>query len=296
MKILLTGSSGLLGTTVLQEATRFGEEHNIEFEFVGLDARESTFASSIEFHKGSFTDRTLIERILPGCDAVIHTAAYHGGFLKDHTPTEFVEVNAGGLTTLLEACVKHNVKRFVFSSTMEILVGRDWTASGMQRLAEDCPPRPNSIYSQSKLQCETLGQYYAAQKGIEFLALRYQNIDPPNSSPLGLLARGGTAADTARANLFAVIAKDISYEMMLIGPETPFINLDMVKAQSDPESVLEKYWPGASKVLLEKDLKLSPNYFWPAVNIDHARRVLGWEPEVTFDGWLRQQGWERNSQ
>ena len=292
MKVLLTGCSGLLGTAVLNEAARFGQEHNIDFEFVGLDIRESTFASSaFENHVGNFTDAALIEKILPGCDAVIHTAAYHGGFLKDHTPTEFVEVNAGGLATMLEACVKYDVKRFVFSSTMEILVGRDWAASGMQRLDESCPPRPQTIYSQSKLQCESLGEYYAAQMGIEFLALRYQNIDVPGASPLGLLARGVTAADAARANLLGLIARDVSYEMMLIGPETPLQNSDMVKAQSNPESVIEKYWPGAAKVLLEQNLKLSPNHFWPAVKIDHARRVLGWQPEQTFKKWLREQGW-----
>lgn len=293
MKILLTGSSGLLGGAVLQEAPRFGREHNIDFQFVGLDMRESTFnASNFENHIGSFTDARLIEKILPGCDTVIHTAAYHGGFLKDHTPTEFVEVNAGGLTTLLEACVKHGVRRFVFSSTMEILVGRDWAASGMQRLDESCPPRCDSIYSQSKLQCESLGQYYGARKGIEFIALRYQNIDPPNSSPLGLLARGVTAADTARANLLATIVENVSYEMMLIGPSSPITNQDIVKAQTDPEAVLEKYWPGALKVLSEQNLKLSPNYFWPVVNIDHARRVLGWQPQQTFEKWLCEHGWE----
>jgi len=292
MKILLTGSSGLLGTAVLNEAARFGQEHDIDFEFVGLDIRESTFASStFENHVGNFTDAALIEKILPGCDAVIHTAAYHNGQMKDHTPTEFVEVNAGGLTTLLETCVKHGVKRFVFSSTMEILVGRDWVASGMQRLDESCPPRPQTIYSQSKLQCESLGQYYVAQMGIEFLALRYQNIDPPNASPLGLLARGVTAADAARANLLATTVKNISYEMMLIGPATPLQNSDMVKAQSNPESVLERYWPGATKVLLEEGLNLKPDDFWPAVNIDHARRVLSWEPEQTFERWLREHGW-----
>mgnify|MGYP001041612261 CR=1 FL=1 len=293
MKILLTGSSGLLGTAVLNQAQRFGQQHNIDFEFVGLDVQESTFsASNFENHVGSFTDAALMEKILPGCDAVIHTAAYHGRFLKDHTPTEFVEVNVGGLATMLEACVKHHVKRFVFSSTMEVLVGRDWAASGMQRLDESCPPRCDSIYSQSKLQCESLGQYYAARKGIEFLALRYQNIDASNASPLGLLARGVTDADTARANLLAAIVPDISYDVFVIGPATPLTNQDMLKAQNAPQEVLEKYWPGASKVLSEYNMELSPNHFWPAVSIDHARRVLGWQPEQTFEIWLRKQGWK----
>lgn len=292
MRILLTGSSGLLGSAILNEAARLGQEHQINFEFVGLDIRESTSAHpSLENHIGNFTDAALIEKLLPGCDAVIHTAAYHGGFLKDHTPNEFVDVNVGGQTTLLEACVAHDVRRFVYSSTMEVLVGNDWTASGMQRLDETCPPRCDTIYSQSKLMGESLGQYYAERKGIEFLTLRYQNLERSGYSPLSLLARGVTAEDAARANLLAAIVPDISYELMLIGPATPFINFDMVQAQSDPAAVVEKYWPGAMKVLLEKNLSLTSNRFWCAVRIDRARRVLGWQPETTFEGWLKEQGW-----
>jgi UDP-glucose 4-epimerase len=289
MKILLTGSSGLLGKAILEQAERLGREHNVAFEFIGLDMRKSTFDAPLqEFHQGSFTDAALIEKILPGCDAVIHTAAYHGGFLKTHTPTEFVEVNAGGQTTLLEACVKHGVRRFVFSSTMEILVGRKWTASGIQRLDESCPPRCDSIYSLSKLQCELLGQYYAAQKDIEFLALRYQDLDPSDAPPLRLLARGVDVADAARANLLGAIVEDVSYEMMLIGPASPLTNQDMLAAQNAPQDVIEKYWPGAMKVLLDQNLSPQPNHFWPAVSIDRARCVLGWQPERTFDAVLRE--------
>lgn len=295
MKILLTGCSGLLGNAVLNAALPLGKEQNTTFEFVGLDVCKSTFTPPLlEFHQGSYADAALLDRILPGCDAVIHTAAYHGRCLTTYTPTEFVEVNVGGLATMLEACIKHNVRRFVFSSTMEILIGSGWEASGMQRVNETCPPRPNTIYPQSKLLCESLGQYYAAEKGIEFLALRYQNIDPPNSSPLGLLARSVTANDAARANLLASIVEDVSYDMMLIGPSTPFTNRDIVEAQNTPAVVIEKYWPSAMEILLTNNLSPRPHDFWPAVSVDHARRVLGWVPEQTFEGWLHTQGWRKH--
>jgi nucleoside-diphosphate-sugar epimerase len=292
MKILLTGSSGRLGMAILKESARFGQEKNIAFEFVEMDVSESTFTPpSSQFHQGSFADAALMEKVLPGCDAVIHTAAYHGRFLKSRTPTEFVEMNAGGLATMLEACVKYGVRRFVFSSTMEILIGRDWAASGMARLDESYPPRCDSIYSLSKLQCELLGEYYAARKGIEFIALRYQNLASSEASPLGLLARDVQLTDAARANLLAATVKDVSYEMMLIGPATPLNNQDIVAAQSAPQQVIEKYWPGAMKVLLDQNLSPQPGNFWPPLNIDRARRVLGWRPEHTFENWLRGQGW-----
>ena len=64
-----------------------------------------------------------------GCDAVIHTAALHGGNRETHTPRQFTEVNVLGLQGMLELAVKLGVRRFVFSSTMEVVIGRTWDSS-----------------------------------------------------------------------------------------------------------------------------------------------------------------------
>lgn len=294
MKILLTGVSGLLGQAILQAAPDFANKHSLSLEFIGIDIRKPAIVTpNLDFRLGSYTDPALVEELIPQCDAVIHTASLHGNCLTTHTPTEFIEENIGGLTTMLESCVKHDLRRFVFSSTMEILVGRDWYASGMQRLDEASPPRCDSIYSQSKLQGEQLGAYYARKFGIEFFALRYMNIEPPGYHPLQLLGRGNPASDVALANLHAVIAAPIEFEVLLVAPETPLTNQDIVRAQSDPKAVLESYWPGANAILEQNGLKNGPLFFANPININKTKRVLKWQPATTFESWLISQGWKR---
>jgi UDP-glucose 4-epimerase len=294
MKILLTGASGLLGQAIVQAAPGFAKKHSLSLEFIGIDIREpAANTPNLEFHHGSYTDQALLEQLIPQCDAVVHTAALHGGCLKTHTPTEFIAENVGGLCTLLETCIKHQLRRVVFSSTMEILVGRDWYASGMQRLDEASPPRCDSIYSQSKLQGEHLGAYCARKFDIEFFALRYMNIEPPGYHPLQLLGRGNSASDVALANLHAVIAPPIEFEVLLVAPETPLTNQDIVRAQSDPQAVLEGYWPGATAILEQNGLKIGPLFFANPININKTKRILKWQPTTTFETWLISQGWKR---
>ncbi|MEW6357693.1 MAG: NAD(P)-dependent oxidoreductase [Planctomycetota bacterium] len=149
-RILLTGALGCLGSAVRQVA---GSDH----ELVCMDIGPSDDPS---VRQGDFTDAARMRDLLAGCDAVIHTASLHGGHRLTHTPTQFAEANVGGLVTMLDLCRELGVRRFVFSSTIEILVGRDWTASGMAVLDEGAAPRPDWIYPLTKLLGEQVGLYY----------------------------------------------------------------------------------------------------------------------------------------
>ena len=162
-KILLTGAAGCLGTAVRELA---GE--TVDLICVDVDP-----AGDPSIRQGSFTDASFIRELLEGCSAVIHTAAMHGGHRKTHTPTQFTEVNVAGLVTLLELCRELGIGRFVFSSSIEVLVGRLWTASGMAVLDEDTTPKPDWIYPLNKLLGEQIGIYYFRRYGIEFVAFRY---------------------------------------------------------------------------------------------------------------------------
>lgn len=285
-RILLTGANGTLG-----RAIRAASREDIAW--VGVDIATG---GDPELIAGSFTNGVLMERLIPGCDAIIHTAALHGGNRETHTPTQFTEVNVGGQVTLLELCVRYGVKRFVFSSTMEVHIGGDWLASGMTVLDEWTTPNPNWVYPMNKLLCEQVGLYYHRQYGIEFVALRYMWFDatmPPN---LLLLSRYILPADVARANLIAATKPGLGYETLNIGPETPLTQEDIVQAMTDPAGVLEKYWPGASEVFARHKIALTAEQFWPVTRIERAKRTLGWRPEVTFETYLESLGWHRKEE
>lgn len=280
-KILLTGAAGCLGRAVRRVA---GDE----IEFVCLDIAAK---GDPAVQEGSFTDAALLDRLLPGCDAVIHTAGLHGGNRLTHTPTQFTEVNVVGLVTLLEAAKKHGAKRFVFSSTMEVLIGVDWDASGMAVVDERTEPNPDWIYPVNKLSGEQIGLHYHRHQGMEFVALRYMWFDDSMGQTPLLLSRFILPDDVARANLLAATRPGLRYEVLNIGPETPLTNKDIVKAMTDPYAVVEKYWPGAAQVLRDRDIALETRHFWPVTRIERAKQILGWQPENTFAAYLQSLGW-----
>lgn len=282
-KILLTGASGRLGTAIRECAD--------DIELVCVDLSN---AGDPSIHKATFTDVALMETLLNGCDAVIHTAGLHGGNRKTHSATQYIDINVGGTVGLLELCSKLGVKRFIFSSTMEVLLGHDLAASGMSVVDEKTTPNPNWIYPASKLSCEQLGEYYHRHRGLDFVALRYQGFEDSKPSH-HLLARRIMTRDVAKANLLAATVPDIGYQVINIGCNTPIAQLDIVRAVTDPQGVIEKHWPGSTAFLQANGVTLQTKDFWPVTRIDHARRVLGWRPEVDFADYLHTIGWRAQS-
>ena len=282
MQILLTGASGCLGRAV----RRVGAGKH-EFVCVDIDTR-----GDAEVHEGTFTDLALMRELMMGCDALIHAAALHGGHRETHTPLQFTEVNVMGLQGLLELAVELGLQRVAFSSSMEVLIGRLWNSSGMAVVDETTPPNPDWVYPLNKWQCELLGQYYTRNHGLSFTAFRYMWFgDEPALTP-HLLARFIVPDDVARANLLAVEKEGLAFNVLNIGPDTPLTNADIVQAESEPGQVVDRHWPGASDALLEADVTLTHNYFWPVTRIERARAVLGWQPQVSFPDYLESVGWQ----
>ena len=106
MRILLTGSSGQLGTEI---ARQLSADHKI----IGLDKLPGQWTSQI----GSLTDRETIFALMRGIDAVIHTASLHARHINDASKQDFIDTNISGILNLLEAAVQTGVRRFVYTST-----------------------------------------------------------------------------------------------------------------------------------------------------------------------------------
>jgi len=281
MRILVTGAAGCLGRAVRRQAAGRHEVVAVDVNPGGDDA----------VRQGSFVDLTLMRELMEGCDAVVHAAALHGRYSESHSPMQYTEVNVVGLQGLLELAVELGVGRFVFSSTMEVVIGRRWDSSGMAVVDESTPPNPDWIYPLNKLQCELLGQHYQRFHGLAFTALRYMAFgDEPVLAP-SLLARFVVPDDAARANLLAVERNESDFHLLHIGPDTPLTNADIVRAATDPLGVVDQYWPGAGEALTRAGVELGHSSFWPVTRIDRARIALGWQPRVGFADYLRSVGW-----
>src|SRR5882672_3314001 len=116
MSILVTGSSGWLGQTLVPRLARDG--HKV----VGLDPDPGPTTGIV----GSVVDRALVHRIIRehAIDAIVHAAARHKPHIETHDNSEFVAVNVQGTLNLLEEAIDAKVDRFVFTSTTSLMISQ----------------------------------------------------------------------------------------------------------------------------------------------------------------------------
>ena len=114
MRILVTGSSGWLGLTLVPLLRRLGHE------VVGLDPVAGPTTTIV----GSVADRPTVRAALRdnGVEAIVHAASLHKPHIASHDTSQFVAVNVQGTLNLLEEAVASGstVDRFVFTSTTSL--------------------------------------------------------------------------------------------------------------------------------------------------------------------------------
>src|SRR5262249_11009238 len=119
MNILVTGSSGWLGQTLVPKLLREG--HAV----IGLDPVPGPTTHVV----GSVVDRALVRRTLQehGIDAIVHAGALHKPQVATHDPSHFVAVNVQGTLNLLEEATAPGsaVDRFVFTSTTSLMISHE---------------------------------------------------------------------------------------------------------------------------------------------------------------------------
>jgi nucleoside-diphosphate-sugar epimerase len=295
VKLFVTGLCGRLGRAVASEASERG------WRVVGIDRQPwpDAFAlpSGVEFYLGTHEDAALMERLMTGTTHFIHTSGLNGDNLADHGLVDFLRSNVEAAAELIEQCLTKNIRKICISSTMEVLIGRDWRASGAALLDEESPIQTDSAYSLSRALQERLAAEMARHRDVSISLLRYMAFGYCEDEKLGagLLARRLAARDAARAAINAVLVDGLKGEIFHVGPKTPLTNSDIVRALKSPEEIVEKYFPGATQVLERTGHKLVPEMFWPVTSIEKARCLLGWEPEYTFETWLDAHGWARPS-
>jgi NAD+-dependent farnesol dehydrogenase len=112
--ILLTGSSGYLGSRIAHSLVERGEAFRVLVrnpDKLGLVPAEAR----CEIVAGDLLDKHAVEQALRGVKQVIHSAALVKMWVKD--PADFWRVNVDALKTLLEAADRAGVERVVYTSS-----------------------------------------------------------------------------------------------------------------------------------------------------------------------------------
>jgi UDP-glucose 4-epimerase len=175
-RLLITGGAGFIGARLAARLARRGDWRLSVLDDESSGRRSALDGLPLAFVAGDVGDPALLDRVLPGHDAVIHLAA-RGGVLESlRDPVTSFRVNAEASLQLLEACRRHGVRRILAASTGGALLGE---VSGPAH--EELAARPLSPYGASKLAMEGYLSAYAAAYGLRPAVLRFSNIYGPGS-------------------------------------------------------------------------------------------------------------------
>ena len=161
MKILVTGSSGLIGSCILEKLRG-------RYEVFGLDLKPSPYTNIA----GDIRDYEFIEKIVGRVDAVIHCAAQTSVARSIEDPLFDAENNVIGTLNLLEAARKsEKLKRFVYISSAAVYGYPEYVP-----IDEDHPCRPISPYGVSKLAGELYAMVFHKLYKIPTVCIRPFNV------------------------------------------------------------------------------------------------------------------------
>lgn len=160
MNILVTGSTGLVGTNLVNKLRKEG---NLVVGFSrkeGVDLRDKLFT------------KTLIEKIKP--EIVYHLAANAAEARGQVSPQDMTENNLNIFLNVLVPSINCKVKRFIYTSSVAVYGDCEVPYS------EDDIMKPKDVYGVNKLACEQILKILAKVHGFDFTIFRPHNIYGPH--------------------------------------------------------------------------------------------------------------------
>jgi len=180
MKILVTGGAGFIGSHVVDAFINAGHQVSIIDNL--LTGREENINPLTTFYKMDIRDEKVAEIFATEkFDVVDHHAAQMDVRRSVDDPIFDAQNNILGTINLMQASVKHGVKKFIFISTGGAIYGeQDYFPAD-----EEHPTRPLSPYGITKLTGEKYLHFYHQTYGLKYVILRYANIYGPRQNPHG---------------------------------------------------------------------------------------------------------------
>lgn len=183
MRILITGGAGFIGSHFVKYILKAHPHYRVvnldQLTYSGnKDNLREIKNARYRFVHGDICNAVLVDRLVAACDAVVHFAAetHVDRSIKDGAV--FVRTNVVGTHVLLEAALRHKIKRFVHVSTDEVYGSR---LKGYFKESDGL--NPSSPYSASKASSDLLARSYFITYGMDVVITRCSNNFGPCQYP-----------------------------------------------------------------------------------------------------------------
>jgi len=152
------GGAGFLGSHVADQLSESGHHVRIFDQIKSPWLRDDQ-----KMIVGDLLDIDAVNKAIKGADVVYNFAAVADLNDAINQPLQTIRVNVLGNTHLLEACREHDIKRFVYASTVYV------------------NSREGGFYRISKQTSEQMVEEYQLNYGLDYTILRYGSIYGPRS-------------------------------------------------------------------------------------------------------------------
>lgn len=163
MKVVITGSSGFIGSHLYRRMKQLGHE------VVGIDNLSNPSVKDIPSVQLDVRNKELLLPYLADADIVFHLAAQISVDKSISDPQETIDVNILGTQNILELARTYSFK-VVFASTSEV-----YGSAESEEMTEGHPLNPFSPYGASKLAADRMCYAYWKTFGTDVVVVRNFN-------------------------------------------------------------------------------------------------------------------------
>ena len=178
-KVLVIGGAGFIGGFVVAELLKHQVKEVVIYDNLTRGKLEN-IKDSLEDKRvtlfpfgGDIRETDVLDKAFEGVDYVFHLAAMWLLHCKDFPRTAF-DVNIAGTFNVLEACVKHKVKKLVYSSSASV-----YGDALEVPMTESHPFNNKNFYGATKIAGEAMCTAFNDRYGLEIVGLRYMNVYGP---------------------------------------------------------------------------------------------------------------------
>ena len=305
-KFAVTGGASQVGSHIAEQLLKGGAREVVLLDNLSLGSSEMLqplLGARCTLVRADVMRLNDLIDAFAGKDGVFAVAALMASSIG-RDPWTGVDVNVRGLQNTLEACRHQRVRKIVLSSSAGVYgAPEDIPTSETSPLRWESLAPPMTLYCASKVMGEALARLYMERYGIDYVALRYTAVYGERQHRRALVGghiaetceriRGGLpplldgdgrqvydyvyAGDVARANLMAM-ESEVAGEGINVcsGVETSQRETVAIVAKAYGSNIEPEMRESSTAARL-------PSTTRQAYSREKAKRLLGWEPEVSLD-------------